>query len=179
MYYALSLNTMGLSREMPNASQKPIALRFTAINRTYNGTTSVELTTNDYPDIVIGDKVAFMNPTMGTIAHKDAGYSKAVTIPAVILSGDDSYKYTFLHSSDVTVDVYPKEVTLSGTTVNDKIYDQKNIAEIDKTDIINGVLNDEVVTVDPGICTFTQISAGENIEVVANGFILISIKNGD
>ncbi len=122
-----STNTTG------NITPKPITVSgldsVVAQDRVYDGTrnivVSVPQNTALVPasaDIVAGDNVLIDVPaggiTSGTVASKNAGTGKVVTVSGLALSGLDGGNYSIAGTSGITVDIAPKSLTAAYAGVN-------------------------------------------------------------
>ncbi len=120
----------------------PRALPVTGIvatPRVYDGTTTVSVNLSnasvDTSGLIPGDSVSVNVPTgtngnvTGTVASRNAGTGKAVSVPGLSLSGADAANYSFAGTSGVTVTITPKPVTASYVGV-DKVYDGTTYAQV-------------------------------------------------
>jgi len=92
---------------------------------------------------------------------------KAVTIGLLAeetgLQGADADKYCLALPTDITADILPRELTISGTfTVRDKVYDETAAADIEENHLLlEGLIAGDDVTLNPS-AAFEDASAGEN-----------------
>lgn len=104
-----------------NLKQKPVTVTgLTAVNRDYNGSTSVALaggTLNQ--DDICGNDDVYIGSVSGTVSSASAGTGKPVTVTAT-LTGDDAGWYTAI-ASTVTVDIYETSGS-SGSSDSDPSY---------------------------------------------------------
>jgi filamentous hemagglutinin family protein len=132
---------------------KPVQLSgITAVNRPYDGTTTVAVTAQDVTSsgFIGGDNVAVALPqgglTTGTIANKNVGINKPVTVTGLTLSGTDAGNYAIdIVGSGITVDIGAKAITPSFTG-NSRAY--------------NGDVNASVTA------SLADIVAGDNVSFV-------------
>ena len=105
----------------------------TADNRQYDGTNIVKIHNGRLNGIesVDNGKVDFILPKTGTIPNKDIG-NYNVTIPEVILTGDECSNYNLLQPNltDVSVKITPKNITINDIYAEDRQYDGTNIVKI-------------------------------------------------
>ena len=128
----------------------PLALTVTgvaAVNRAYNGTRDVVVNVAGAAidaAVLGGDTVTLPSlpssgTLTGTIADKNVGSNRAVTLPGFTLGGTDAGNYTLTGSGGVTVNVTRKDLTAVYTVV-DKVYDgQPNaLVSVGSADIVAG-----------------------------------------
>lgn len=72
-----------------------------------------------------------------------------------------------------TVEIVPKEVTITGVTVADKVYDGRNTAEIEGSPALVGVVEGDVLELVNGIPTFDSVTTGRQIPVSFTRFTLV------
>ncbi len=132
--YALQSSTASTT-----ASVTPRPLRIdgltgvTATDRVYDGTTAVAVTVSasgpispNASDLIAGDVVGVAQPaagsTSGSMADKNVGTNKPVTVAGLTLTGADAGNYSVAAANGVTVNIAPKAVSAIYTGI-DKVYD--------------------------------------------------------
>ncbi|MDO9075052.1 MAG: YDG domain-containing protein [Rubrivivax sp.] len=128
----------------------PLALNVTGVtatNRAYDGSTNVEVDVGsasvNTTTVIAGDVVSVALPgsgtVVGTVANKNVGNNKPVTVPGFTLSGADAGNYSLSGSGGVTVNITPKSLTASYTAL-DKVYDGNGYARVNvsSADIVAG-----------------------------------------
>ncbi len=85
-----------------------------AVDRSYDGTTGIELEGGTLSGVLDGDSVSATMPTSGTVETADAGENKKVTFSGIELTGNDAEKYTLIQPI-VTVNIKKADVTLTLT----------------------------------------------------------------
>lgn len=95
------------------------------VNRVYDGSTLVAVTANNVTStgFIEGDFVTVAQPeggvTSGTVANKNVGTAKPVTVTGLSLQGTDRGNYIIdLAGSGITADITPKPLTASYVGVN-------------------------------------------------------------
>jgi len=139
-----------------------------AIDRTYNGTTTVELTGGMLNGVVSDDAVNFILGS-GTVATPDVGSGKAVTTN-ITLIGTGISNYTLTQPTGITVTistVTAKPLTITGVTAVDRDYDGTTIVEL-TGGILNGVTSGDVVSFVLGSGTIATPDAGKGKAVTTN-----------
>ena len=146
---------------------KPITVTgITAINREYNGTTTIELTGGVFNGVLGGDDVF---AGTGTVATSDIGNSKTVT--NITLAGTDAGNYTFTQPTGITVNITPKPVTITGISAKNKIYDGTTTATLNESATINGKIASDNVNIN-STAFFADKNIGTNKTVTFSGFSL-------
>jgi filamentous hemagglutinin family protein len=118
--------TAGTAAATASITPKPITLTgltgVSAVNRAYDGTRTVQINVIstgtvgiDPADIIAGDQVSVAqlvgNLTSGSMADKNAGLGKAVSVDGLALTGTDARNYSVAATSGVTVDIAPRPLT--------------------------------------------------------------------
>jgi hypothetical protein len=97
----------------------------TASNKVYDGTTDAALNTNSaaLAGVLAGDVIALDTTFVsGDFADTTVGLGKTVNISGLDIVGLDESKYTLVDPT-TTADITAAELTVSGMTANDKVYD--------------------------------------------------------
>ena len=126
---------------------------FTGIDRVYDGTTTVAVNGSGATLTgVIGGDTVTVNPvgTTGSVANKNAGAGKAVSIGSVALGGADAGNYAVTDASGATVSIVPRPITSTGVAGVDRTYDGTT-----------------AVAVDAGGASLNNTIAGDSISIVA------------
>jgi|GEM_PF-285326 len=101
---------------------------FSATNRLYDGTTTVAVsaTVSTLTGVLGADSVSvdLTSVNSGTVANKNVGTAKPVTVAGVTLTGTDAANYTLAGLNAVTVDITPKTLTINGISATDRQYDR-------------------------------------------------------
>lgn len=99
--YSLSIPT--LSANITKASLSLTGL--TAVNKTYDGTTTASLTGSTSVTPLSGDDVSLSGVVTGTFADANAGAGKAVSVSSVTLVGKDAGNYEFTSPTGLTASI--------------------------------------------------------------------------
>ena len=136
--------------------------------KTYNGEPIGNLTYNTDSDgaVTLEFKPADADDTAyTTTAPKNVG---TYTIRITVAESD-----AFLAaSSTMTFEIYPKEVTISGVTVDSKVYDGTADAMLASNGVVSGAINGDDVTVVTGKAAFDDKNVGTGKTVTFSGFSL-------
>jgi hypothetical protein len=104
----------------------------------------------------------------GSFADKDAGTGKAVTI-ADSIAGAAKDNYHLIQPSNVTGNIMPASLTLSGLTANDKTYDGTTTASLTGSAIAEPLGADQVTVSGVPTAVFASANAGTAVPVtIAN-----------
>ncbi len=142
----------------------------TANGKTYdaNTTASLNLGTAAFVGVVGGDTVNIdTSSATGTFANKNVGIGKTVTVAGITKNGADAGNYTITQPT-TTADITAKNLTVSGITANNKVYDATTAASINVgSAALVGVVGGDTVTLGTGSASGTFINKN-----VANGKVV-------
>ncbi|MBO7725755.1 MAG: hypothetical protein J6S40_04750, partial [Thermoguttaceae bacterium] len=130
----------------------------TASDKEYDGTTSATVSGGTLVGVLGNDdvKIASMK---GTFGDKKAGMGKRVTV-TYTLGGEDAGNYTAANAT-ATASITPKQLTVTGTTASNKIYDGTTDAEVFGGALVGVIGNDKVKIVSMN-GAFDNKNAGPN-----------------
>ena len=155
----------------------------TATNRAYDGTDVVAITGGTLVGVESGDTdtVTADVPSTGTITTAAVGTGKAVTIGEITLTGADAANYTLKQPTGITVNITPLAVTITGVTVEDKVYDGKTTATIDNSGTITDKIGSDDVTIVTTNATaaFADKNVADGKIVTFSGFALDGTDAGN
>jgi hypothetical protein len=156
----------------------------TANNKPYDGNTTATLDTSSAvlvgvisPDVVTLDT----SGAVGTFADEDAGTGKTVTISGLTIGGADKDNY-YLTQPITTANITAVELTVSGITVNNKVYDGNTTATLDSSGaVLHGVVDGDDVTLDASAytATFASPDVGNGTAVTVSGLGLSGAQAGN
>ena len=132
-----------------------------AVDREYNGLTSVAFTGGTLNGVFGSDAVSFTGTA--SVATKTAAANKPVTF-ALTLNGAQAGNYTLTQPTGITVSITTKTLTVNGATAQNKVFDGNTNAVI--TGTLNGVVLGDTVTFN-GTGTFASSAIGNNIAVTS------------
>ena len=173
--------------------QRPVGILgltgVTAVDRPYDGTTQVVVNiaasgqvVADPADLIQGDSIVVNVPQAGagtgTIANKNAGLNKAVTVDGLSLSGTDAGNYRIAAAAGVKVDISRRTIAASFTGV-DKVYDGTVAASV--TGSSGGLIAGDVLAIS-GSGVFTGVgarNAGSNKPIDVTGVQLAGADAGN
>ncbi|MBT8553179.1 hypothetical protein G6683_05485, partial [Polynucleobacter paneuropaeus] len=147
-----------------NITAKTLTVTGTTVaNKIYDGTNTATVTGGHLVGVVGTDDVSLNQA--GNFSQTNVGLNLAVTA-ANTLSGIAAGNYTITQPTGLTANITAKTLTVTGTTVANKVYDGSNTATL--TGTLSGVVSTDAanVTLVPA-GTFSQSSVGNNLVVTA------------
>jgi hypothetical protein len=149
-------------------AQAPLTLTgLTGTNRPYNGTTLDALTgTGALAGLVGSQTLALVHASNGTLGAADVG-SQSLTTAITLGNGTNggvAANYVLSQTTLPNVTISPAMLTVSGTTVGNKIYDGGTVATL--TGTLSGIFGADAVTLVPA-GSFASKDVGTGILVSA------------
>lgn len=154
----------------------------TAENKVYDGsaTATLKLGNATVSGVIDADKSKVSVTATGSFADKSVGTGKTVTIAEPTLTGDAAGNYVISdYTSTATANITAKNVTITGTTAEEKVYDGNTAATIDYAGYLDGAVSGDDVSVYEGRAEFANKNAGENKSVIFTGFKLRGADAGN
>ncbi|HTV52496.1 MAG TPA: YDG domain-containing protein [Steroidobacteraceae bacterium] len=160
-----------------------------ANSKTYDGTTTATLNVTGAgifgviaPDA--GQVSLNTSAATGTFAQADVGTGIAVTPSGFTLTGAKADDYTLIVPVDLTADITPKGLTISGVTGTDKVYDATttdtlNVASAQLSGVVASDTGNVTLGTGGATGTFASANVGSNIAVAASGFTLTGSAAGN
>ncbi|MNU91032.1 Heme/hemopexin-binding protein precursor [compost metagenome] len=148
------------------------------MTKTYDGTTAANVTGGTLIGLVSGESL-YLSGQTGVYNDKNAGNGKAVTVSGATL-GDGTglaSNYTVSNATGVTGNITPKALTLSGVTVNDKIYDGTRNAVL-SGGTLSGMVGSETLSLGTLFGEFGDKNAGNGKTVRVTSGSLGNGSNG-
>ncbi|MFN5325745.1 MAG: YDG domain-containing protein [Bacteroidota bacterium] len=145
----------------------------TAQNKVYDGTTAATLSgTASYVGLATGDVFGTVSGTaVAVFSDASIGTSKSVTVTGYTAP---SLNYTLLSQpSGLTANIIPAPLTISGMTVQNKVYDGTTAATLSGTASYVGLATGDVFGTVSGtaVAVFNDASAGTNKSVSVTGYV--------
>ena len=141
----------------------------------YDGDTKVALSGGILQGVVSGDDVSF-ECGQGIVQDKNVGTDKQVTT-SIELLGADSGNYSLKQPTDISVDIVPKEISISGVVALERVYDGSNKVEL-TGGLLQGILEDDQVGYSLGEGVLDSKSAGDN-KTVATNIVLTGVDSSN
>ncbi len=182
--YGGSVNLNGSSGNIISVTLSPKALTvtgLTATDRPYDGTVNVALTGGTLTGIIGSDNVSTEMPTIGTMKNANAGSGKTVTVPNIILTGNDANKYTVTQPTGITVDITKATYDMSGVTFADVSYPydgnehELTVSGTLPTGVEVGYSDNKLTDVGSTQATATFTGDSVNYETIANKTATLTI----
>ncbi|MES3017150.1 MAG: YDG domain-containing protein, partial [Bacteroidota bacterium] len=130
------------------------ALTITGItisDKVYNATTSATIAgTAALSGVVNGDDVTLGGTGAAVFTTAVVGTGKAVNVTGYTLGGAAAGNYSLTQPTGLTANVTAKPLTITGITINDKVYDATTSATIAGTAALSGVETGDVANVTLG-----------------------------
>ncbi|GHT46688.1 hypothetical protein FACS189440_05260 [Bacteroidia bacterium] len=154
----------------------------TADNKVYDGTTAVSSVQGDASLVgIIGtDEVTLTGTPVYAFADANVADAIAVIVSGFELSGEQKGNYTLVAQPDLSADITPKEVTITGITAEDKVYDGTTTATVTGTAALEGVVSpDDVTAAGTPVYAFADANVADAIAVIVSGFELSGEQKGN
>ena len=155
-----------------------------ANNKIYDGTTGASLSVGRAALVgrVSGDDVTLnTGSAVGTFASKPVGTGKLATVSGLAISGADAGNYTLTQPA-TTADIIARELTVSGITADNKVYDGNTIASLNtgRAALVNKVSGDDVtLSVIGAMGTFDNANFGTSKVVTIAGLTISGADAGN
>ncbi|WP_114239949.1 YDG domain-containing protein [Dyella sp. C9] len=153
-----------------------------ANDKVYDGTTAATLNTSDAAlyGVISGDvgQVGLSSTSaVGNFTTPNVGTDISVIPSGFVLTGAKAVDYQIIVPLYLTADITPKQLTITGVTANNKVYDATTVASLNLGDAsISGVIPSDAgnVTLSTTGATgnFSQSDVGNNLRVSASGMTL-------
>jgi hypothetical protein len=166
-------NTSALSSA--DITPKPLTASFTTSARAYDGSTTATVLGSS-TDKVAGDNLVF-NAGSAHFASADAGANKQVTLTGLSLGGADAGNYALQNTSATsTGTINRRDVSLTGLTAANKVYDGTTSAVITSGVIATGVSGESLNVTGTG--AFASKLVGNNKSVTVADVSALTKVNG-
>ena len=150
-----------------------------ATNKVYDTTTAdtLNVAAAGLSGLVATDtaNVTLATSTTGTFSQANVGSALPVTASGFSISGSAAANYALQPITNLSANITPAPLTISGILANNKPYDGTTAETLNATAAaLNGVLGSDSVIVSATGATaqFTTVNAGNNLNVVAGGFTI-------
>jgi len=132
-----------------------------ADNKSYDGTTNATVNNTGALTGVIAGETVTLAVSNGQFANANAGTSKTVTFTSSYTAGANTSlsNYAITDQASTTANITPKAVSVSGATVNNKVYDRTTDAVMGNNGSISTGVSGETITVS-STGVFTDANAG-------------------
>jgi trimeric autotransporter adhesin len=171
-------------------TQAPVNLTGLLANgKTYDGTSAASLNTSQAgmfgviaPDA--GNVSLNTSGGTGTFASANAGNNIAVAVGGFSLTGSKAGDYQLVAPSDLTANISPKSLSVTGVTGTDKVYDSTtgdtlNLASAQLSGVVSGDTGQVSLATGSAAGTFASANVGSNIGVTVNGLSVTGSAAGN
>jgi hypothetical protein len=163
-------------------AKKTVTGSITANSKTYDGTTAATIATRTLSGVIGSDDVTLTGGT-ATFANKNVGNGKTVTATGLSLTGAIAGNYQLASTSaTTTANITAKELTITGVTAVNKVYDDTTAATLDVTNAaMVGVVSGDAVTLNTGSATgaFADANVGVAKTVTVSGLTFSGADAGN
>ena len=148
----------------------------TADNKVYDGTTTATASGAATLSGIIGaDDVSIKETGVYTFANANVADGITVNTSGYTISGADTGNYT-LTQPTLSANITAAELTITGLTAVDKVYDGTTAATASGTATLSGIIGaDDVSIKETGVYTFASVNVADGITVNTSGYTI----NGD
>jgi len=140
----------------------------TAINRVYDGTSAVALNTSGAAlnGAISGDSVSLVtSAATGSMANKNVGTNKPVSVSGLSLTGADAFNYTIADASNAVVDISARSITSTGVTGVDRVYNGTTTVAVSAgSAVLNGAISGDSVSLVTSGATGTMADKNVGID---------------
>jgi filamentous hemagglutinin family protein len=164
------------------ASITPAPLAITGVganNKVYDTTIDATLVGTAGVTGLGADSVAVGGTGHGVFADKNVGTDKAVTVTGYTLVGADARNYTVVQPTDVTANIVPANLVISGLAVSNKVYDTTVAATLSGTGAVTALAGDRVTLSGTAKGVFSDKNAGTGKLVTVSGYTLSGADAGN
>ena len=123
--------------------------------------------------------VSLTGTAAGNFANKNVGNGKAVTITGLSLTGADAGNYTLVEQAGLTANITAANITVSGLTSNNKVYDATTTDTLGGTASITPLGSDVVSLTGTAAGNFADKNVGNGKAVTISGLSLLGADAGN
>ena len=150
-----------------------------ATDRVYDATTAVAITGTGVVTALLGDSVTLAGSAVGTLADKNVGLAKAVTVSGLTLSGTDKDNYTLKPPVNLVVEISKATLAVTGVAAVDRIYDATTAATLSGTATVTALAQDQVTVGGTVGASFADKDVGLAKAVTVTGYVLGGTDEGN
>ena len=174
--YTLATQPSGITA---NITKAPVTITsVSATNKAYDGTTAVVLAGGSPAGIINPDLVTLTKGT-GVFNNKNAGNGKTIITSGYTITGADANNYTLTSQpSGITANITPIPVSITGVSVNNKVYNGNTAATLNGGSL-TGIISPDLVVLAKGTGSFTDKNVGSNKSVIIIGCAITGLDAGN
>ena len=164
------------------ANITPASLALTGVaanNKVYDTTVAATLAGTATVSPLGSDSVVVSGTGRGVFSDKNAGTDKAVTVTGYTLGGADAGNYTLVEPTDLTANISPANLLISGLTANNKVYDTTVAATLSGTAVVTALGSDSIALGGTASGTFSDKNVGTGKLVTVGGYTLSGADAGN
>ncbi|QDQ27956.1 filamentous hemagglutinin N-terminal domain-containing protein [Chitinimonas arctica] len=150
-----------------------------ANDKTYDGNTTATISSFGSLSGVLGGDTVGISGGTGNFIDKNVGTNKAATIIGLTLTGADAGNYLFNPAVSTTAQITQKHLALSGTVIDNKVYDGSDMANVSSLGSLTGIVGADVVSGSGGSASFADKHAGLAKPVTLSGVTLSGTDSGN
>ena len=150
------------------------------VDKVYDGTTAASTTGSaTLLSGISGDDVSLGGSPIFTFATANVGTAITVNTSGYTISGTASANYT-LTQPTLSADITQKELTITGISADNKVYDGITSATTSGTAVLSGVeTGDDVTLGGSSIFSFASANVGTVISVATSGYIIGGVDSAN
>jgi hypothetical protein len=150
-----------------------------ATDRVYNALTTVTVSGGTLVGIVSGDTVDLTDSGTGTMADKNVGIGKSVTVTGYSITGADAANYSLTQPTGVNVDISAKTLTVSGADATDRVYNALTTVTVSGGSLVGVETDDTVDLTDSGTGTMVDKNVADGKSVTVTGYGITGADAGN
>ncbi len=143
-----------------------------ANDHVYDTTTTATLGGSAFVTALGSDQVTVGGTGSGVFADEDVANDIAVTVSGYTLSGVDAGNYVILQPANLTADITPASLTVTGISADDRVYNTTTDATLSGTAHVAALGSDQVTVGGAGIGVFADPNVANDIAVSVTGYTL-------
>ena len=147
-----------------NIARKAITVGGTSVaaNKVYDGTTTATVSGGTLSGVITADLANVSLTLSGTFTQSGVGSGISVVVSTAI-AGTAAGNYVVTQPANLTANITAKTLTVTGTTITDKVYNGQNTATVTGGTLVGVVGSDAVSLTQAG--TFASANVGNSIAV--------------
>ncbi len=158
---------------------KPLTVSGASVSsKVYDGNSTATLTGATLNGILSPDVVTLTGGAIFTTV--DVGNNISINTSSLTLGGADAGNYIALPIIGLTGNITPKQLTISGLSVSNKVYDGNTNATLTGTATLNGIIGTDDVSISgTATATFNNKNLGISKPMTVSGYALTGTKSGN
>ena len=150
-----------------------------ANNKVYDATTTASLGGIASVAALGSDSVTLGGTASAVFSNKNVGSDKSVTVTGYTLTGADAGNYTLVEPNGLLANISPANLTISGVTANNKVYDTTASASLGGTATVAALGSDSVSLAGSANAAFADKNVGTGKSVTVTGYTLTGADAGN